>query len=147
MMKEDCRRAIIQYFNMAPFTMRAAFALTEPEERAGEYLLHLRDLIRLNDTDYAFQTCDGMGFRSGVLLDILHKASGGGSGGIIYLHSHQRGPVKAARNDDHSMIFRIFYAYLPFGIHASLHYANEELTGRVWLPHIYQTVPANIIYA
>jgi hypothetical protein len=124
--------------------MQAAFALAKIDKQTDIYTIHLCDFIKLTETDYEHHTSASMSFYSKVLLDILHKTSFQDKTSMIYMHSHKSANIYEFENDDHKMIFRISYAYMPFGIHASLYYTNNEITGKIWLPML-STTPLNII--
>lgn len=133
------------YFDINPFTMQAAFALAETNERPDCNTIFLSDFQRLKETDYESRTQHELSFYSKALLNTLHETSYRDRLSFIYIHSLSSIHCCNFENEDHKMIFRISYAYMPFGIHASLLYAQGEISGKVWLPTL-STEPLNIVY-
>jgi hypothetical protein len=138
----DC---IKDYFEISPFSMQAAFALAEVNERSDSKTILLSDFQRLTEKDYEYHSPNGFGIHSNVLLDLLGSASWQDRLCLAYFHSHEASDACGFENEDHKMIFRISYAYQPFGIHASLYYSHGELSGTVWLPKL-TTAPLHIIH-
>jgi hypothetical protein len=137
----------LQYqFRKTPFIMQSAFALTNINIQTDICTIIFDEFISLGEADYEYHTPDKMSFYSRVLLDVLHKACQEGKS-LIYMHFHPAPSPNASmfENDDHKMIFRISYAYVPFGIHASLYFINDKITGKIWLPTL-STVPLCITY-
>lgn len=138
----DC---LNNYFDISPFSMQAAFALAEINERPESNTILLSEFRRLCETDYERHECDGISFYSRPLLNVFHEVPNLEKLSFIYIHSHCSQDCSNFENDDHRMIFRISYAYIPFGVHASLFYMQGELSGKIWLPTL-RTQPLNIIY-
>ena len=138
----DCLK---YYFDVDPFLMQAAFAIAEINERPECVTILLSEFTTLNETDYESQSHNFISFYSKSLLNILHKTSYQNKHSLIYIHSHNLFDYHNFENDDQKMIFRISYAYIPFGIHVSLFYTHGELSGKVWLPTL-TTEPLNIIH-
>jgi hypothetical protein len=136
---------IKRYFDAEPFVMQAAFAFAEIREHSGICTLHFTSFIALNESDYEYRTPGGMSFYSKVLLDILHGTSYLDKKSLIYLYSHGIDTMPESKNGDQELIFRISYAYMPFGLHASLLYQRSAIAGRIWLPKI-STAPLDIIH-
>lgn len=131
---------LMRYFDLRPFVMQAAFLLTDVAHRPGYCRLALHEFRGLGDADYEWNAADGLSLRAAAYLNALRIACGMGKS-MIYMHS-QSGKM-CARHDE-KMMFRIAYAYIPFGIHASLYLLNGRIRGRIWLPGL-KTAPLRII--
>jgi hypothetical protein len=142
---KDYYEYIDKYFNTEPFVMQAAFALTEVTKQPDICTIQINEFIKLHENDYEYHTSNSMSIYSRVLLNILHKISNQDKLSLVYFHSHQSVDTSKFENKDHEMIFRISYAYLPFGIHASVFFVNNEISGKIWMPSL-STIPLNIIY-
>lgn len=131
-----------QYFNLRPFVMQAAFLMTDVVHKPGYCKLELHDFKSLASEDYEWRTSGGLSFHAAAYMDALRQASDTDKS-MIYMHSHGKRSPSCVHTDE-TMIFRIAYAYIPFGIHASLYYNNDEIRGKIWLPGL-KTAPLNII--
>ena len=123
--------------------MKSAFLLTEIQNEPARCTLLLSEFIPLEETDYESRAMNSMSFSSRVLFDILQKASHDKKS-LIFVHSQRTADTSSFESNDTKMIFRISYAYMPFGIHASLYFAENGISGKIWLPTL-STNPLNII--
>lgn len=136
---------IKRYFDTEPFVMQAAFAFAEIWESSGACTLRLSEFIALDESDYEHRAPGCMSFYSKVLLDILHGTSYLDKKGLVYLYSRGADAGPETRHADQELIFRISYAYMPFGLHASLLYGGGCIAGRIWLPKN-STAPLDVIH-
>jgi hypothetical protein len=143
LLKDDWQNRINSYFWKKPFIMQSAFILAEIQNEPGHCTLLLSEFIPLEETDYESRTADGMSFSSRILLDVLQKASHARKS-LIFVHSQGTGGASGLESNEYKMIFRISYAYMPFGIHASLCFTKDGVSGRIWHPTL-STNPLSII--
>ena len=126
---------IIKQFCSEPFVMQSAFLLSQIKKKLNDYEIILKDFILLKDTDYQIRLPDCMSFYSNILLYTLRTAVQNNMS-IIYLHSHQNqtDADNCSGCEDEKMIFRLSYAYIPFGVQCESGCCQQQYVGQDMAP-------------